>query len=63
MMADEFNRRFIGLDDEVPNFGSDPSIPVMVRSVENGQLFSIEDLSVEHHEPGGYTVWIKVVEF
>lgn len=63
MQADEFTRRCIDMDDEVPDFGNDPSIPVMVRDRESGRLMSIKDLQIESHENGGHTVWIVVEDY
>lgn len=62
MQAPEFTNKWIDLDEEVPDFSNDPSIPIMVMG-ERGQLMSIKDIEIERHEPGGYTVWIKVEDY
>ncbi len=63
MKAQEFTNKWIDIDEEVPDFGNDPAIPVIVRRREDGALMSVKDLSIEYHEVGGYTVWIEVEDY
>lgn len=63
MQSPDFFKKTIRLEHEVPGYTNDPSIPVMVQDAETGELFTIKELEIEQHEPGGYTFWIKVVTF
>lgn len=63
MQANEFTDKWISLDEEVPDFGNDPTIPVMVKDNSTGIMFSVKEVKIERHEPGGYTVWIVGEEF
>lgn len=63
MQAPEFHRKFLHLSGDVPGFTDDPAIPVMVQDRETGRIMSIKDVQIERHEPGGYTVWIKVEDY
>lgn len=63
MQANTFTEKWIDLDNEVPDFGNDPCIPVMVQRIEDGSILTIKSIDIERHEPGGYTVWIKVEDY